>query len=316
MKKILALALALVMALSLVSVASADTHKIGVLAPQTTHGWVGGVLYFAQQTVEAADNIEATLLTSSNADEMASQIEQLIDLGVEAIVVWPQFTGVETAAERALEKGIIIANFDMIINVDEKYADKMYVVTGDNYGMGYEGGRYIDEKLGGKGKVIVLCKPAAGNVNDDRMGGFKDYIAANAPDIEIIAEISSDFNREQGLKDMTDALTAYPEIDAVFSLDDETSIGALQAIKEAGRTDIKAITGGGGCQEYFNMMLDDAFQGIWVSSATYAPAMIVDTINAALAVLNGESVEHTTVIPTTIVDRENVADFLNPDSPY
>ena len=247
---------------------------------------------------------------------MTSQIEQLIDLGVEAIIVWPQFTGVETAAERALEKGIIISNFDMIINVDEKYADNMYVVTGDNYGMGYEGGRYIAEKLGGAGKVLVMCKPAAGNVNDDRMQGFKDYIAENAPDIEVIAEISTDFTRERGLQDMTDALTTYDHIDAVFSLDDETSIGALQAIKEAGRDDIKVITGGGGCQEYFNMMLDEAYAGIWVSSATYAPSMIVDTINTALAVLNGETVEHTTVIPTTIVDRENVADFLNPDSPY
>ena len=43
-------------------------------------------------------------------------------------------------------------------------------------------------------------------------------------------------------------------------MDDETSIGALQAIRDAGRTDIKVITGGGGCQEWFNMMLADENQ--------------------------------------------------------
>ena len=85
------------------------------------------------------------------------------------------------------------------------------------------------------------------------MKGFTDTMAEIAPDVEII-EYATAFTREDGLKDMADILTANPQIDAVFSLDDETSIGALQAIEDAGRTDIKVITGGGGCQEYFNII--------------------------------------------------------------
>ena len=318
MKKVLALVLALMMALAMLTVATADEAKkpyIGILAPATTHGWVGGVAYYAQQAADSLD-IKYEFLTSSDAEEMSSQIEQLISLGVDAIVVWPQFTGVETAAEKALEKGIKISNFDMIINVDAKYAADMYLLTGDNYGMGYEGGRYIAEKLEGNGKVIALCKPAAGNVNEDRMQGFKDYLEANCPDIELIAEIASDFTREAGLNDMNSALTAYSEIDAVFSLDDETSIGALQAIAEAGRTDVKAITGGGGCQEYFKLMSDEKYADIWVASALYSPDMIVSCVENAIAVLNGEEVEHTIVLPSEIVDRDNVADHLDANSPY
>ena len=190
MKKLFALALAAMMALCLVCSASAETptYKLGILAPETTHGWVGGVLYYAQQAVAELDNVDATLLTSSNAEEMSSQIEQLISLGVDAIVVWPQFTGVETAAELALSKGIVIANFDMIFNVSDEYAD--------------------------------------------------------------------------------------------------------------------------------NMMLDEAYQNIWVSSATYAPSMIIDTIEMAVKVLSGEEVEHLVVIPTTIVDRDNVAEYLDEKTPY
>jgi ribose transport system substrate-binding protein len=317
MKKILALALVLALMLCAFLTVHAEDDKpfIGILAPANTHGWVGGVAYFAQQAIESYD-VEYRFLTSSNAEEMSSQIEELISLGADAIVVWPQFTGVETAAEKALEKGILISNFDMIINVDEAYADGMYLLTGDNYGMGYEGARYIDEKLEGKGKVLVLCKPAAGNVNDDRCAGFYDYLEQYAPDIEVIAEISTDFVRATALSDMADALTAYDHIDAVFSLDDETSIGALQAISEAGRDDIKVITGGGGCQEYFQMMLDEKYKDIWVSSATYSPDMIVDCVDNIIAVLQGEEIEHKLVKPTTIVDRDNVAGFLNPDSPY
>ena len=48
MKKVLALALALVLALGCASFAMAEEEKplIGILAPATTHGWVGGVAYF------------------------------------------------------------------------------------------------------------------------------------------------------------------------------------------------------------------------------------------------------------------------------
>ena len=316
MRKILAIALALMLAVAMTSFASAEAEKpfIGILAPATTHGWVGGVTYYAQQAADSLD-IQYKLLTSSNADEMSSQIEQLISLGVKAIVVWPQFTGIETAAEMALEQGIIIYNFDMLINVNEKYADNMYVLTGDNYGMGVAGAQYIVNKIGTSGTVLIMDVPTSGNVAADRKAGFTDTMATLAPDMKLVT-ISTAFTREDGLNDMTDALTANATIDAVFSMDDETSIGALQAITEAGRTDVKAITGGGGCQEYFNMMLDPAYANIWVASATYSPSMIVNCIENTVAVLNGETIEHTVTIPTTIVDRDNASDFLDASTPY
>ena len=196
MKKIIALLIAVMMMVSCCSFAMAeeDSIKIGILAPATTLGWVGGVAYFAKLAAEET-GVEYVYVTSSNEAEMSSQIEEMITQGVDGIVVWPQFTGVETAAEMALEAGIVIYNFDMIINVDEQYADNMYVLTGDNYGMGVACAEYIAEKLGGAGKVLVLNKPTAGNVNDDRCAGFNDTIAEIAPDIEIIGEAAIEFAR-------------------------------------------------------------------------------------------------------------------------
>ena len=316
MKKILAVVVALILALGCLGMTAVAEEKplIGILAPATTHGWVGGVAYFAQQAADELD-LNYKLLTSSDADEMSSQIEQLIQLGAKAIVVWPQFTGVETAAEMALEQGIIIYNFDMKINVDEKYADNMYFLSGDNYGMGVAGAKYIVDKIGTEGTVLVMDVPTSGSVAELRKAGFTDTIAEIAPDIELIT-IATEFNREAGLNDMTAALTANEKIDAVFSMDDETSIGALQAIVEANRTDVKAITGGGGCQAYFNLMNEEKYQNIWVCSATYLPNMIINCVENAAAILNGETVEHEIVLESSIVDRENVQDFLNADSPY
>lgn len=316
MKKILALLVVLTMALSMVGMTAVAEEQplIGILAPANTHGWVGGVNYFAQQAADEL-GINYKMLTSSDADEMSSQIEQLIQLGAKAIVVWPQFKGVETAAEMALEQGIVIYNFDQKIEVDEKYADLMYVLTGDNYGIGVAGAQYIVEKIGTEGTVLVMDNPGSENIAADRKAGFLDTVAEIAPDLELVT-IATLFSREAGLNDMADALTANEKIDAVFSMDDETSMGALQAIVEAKRTDVKAITGGGGCQTYFGMMTEEQYADIWVSSATYTPDMIITCVENVVKVLNGEEVEHEIVLPTNLVDRENVEDFLNADSPY
>lgn len=317
MKKLFALMLSVAMLFGMAGsvMAEGDAPLIGILAPATTHGWVGGVTYYAQK---AADDlgINYILETSADADQMSSNIELMISQGADAIVIWPQFTGVEVAAEMALEEGIVIYNFDMLIEVDEKYDDLMYMLTGDNYGMGVAGANYIADKLGGEGKVLIMDVPTSGNVAADRKAGFEETIAEIAPDIEIIATINTEFAREAGLNDMADALTTYEQIDAVFSMDDETSIGALQAVVEAGRTDVKVITGGGGCQEYFNMMLEEQYADIWVASALYSPSMIVNCVENVVKVLEGEEIEHLIVFPTTIVDRDNAADYLDENTPY
>ena len=81
-----------------------------------------------------------------------------------------------------------------------------------------------------------------------------------------------------------------------------------------GTPDIKVITGGGGCQEYFNMMGE--YDDIWVESALYSPDMVMEAVDMAVDILDGKEVEQVMIIPTTIVDRTNVQDFLDPNSPY
>ena len=309
MKKIIALALAVMMALSLVCVASAEktTYKIGILAPAVTHGWVGGVAYHAEQRCkELAGEVEYKLYTSTNAEEMTAQLDDLKTWGAQAIVAFPQWEGMEVPIQAAINEGIYVVNFDIDIA-----AEGVYKVTGDNEGMGVEGAKYIVDKIGTEGIVVALTVPTAGSVNELRMKGFTETMKEIAPNVQII-EYASAFTREDGLKDIADILIANPKIDAVFSLDDETSIGALQAIADAGRTDIKAITGGGGCQEYFQIIADS--KDINACSALYSPLMVKDAVDAALALLKGETVDAVKVIPTTIVDRTNVDQYLDPNN--
>lgn len=309
MKKILAILVALTMMLATLGMTAVaeESYKIGILAPAVTHGWVAAVAYNAEQRcIELG--IDYKVATSNNAEEMTAQLSDMLLWGANAIVAFPQWEGMEDPIQEAVNEGVTVVNFDIDIAVDG-----VYKVTGDNYGMGVAGAEYIVEKVGTEGTVVALTVPTSGSVNDLRMQGFKDKIAEIAPNM-VIKEYATQFTREAGLADMADILTAEEHIDAVYSLDDETSIGALQAIDEAGRDDIKVITGGGGCQEYFNMMPN--YDNLWVESALYSPLMVKDAVDMAIAVLKGEEVETPLVVPTGVVDKDNYTEYLDENTPY
>ena len=310
MKKVLALLLAMMLCAAIVpAFAEAAPVKVGVLVPVMTHGWVSGITYQAEayaKELEAAGKIEYKLTTSSNAEEMTAQIDEAINWGAQVLVIAPQWTGMEVPVQEAIDKGLVVVAFDMDID-----AEGILKVTGDNKSMGVAGAKFIVDKVGPEATVVALPVPTSGSVSELRMAGFNETIAEIAPNLNVI-EYATKFTREDGLKDFADILAANPKIDAVYSLDDETSIGVLQAISDAGRTDIKAITGGGGCQEYFQLIEEN--KDIAVSSSLYSPLMIRDCFDVALAKLAGEEVEAVTVIPSQIVDASNVADYLDPSN--
>ena len=300
MKKIIALALAVMMALSLVCVASAEktTYKVGILTPAATHGWVAGITYFAEQHAKQlaeAGTIEYKLSTSSNAEEMTTQIDEMILWGAQALVIAPQWEGMEVPVQNAIAQGIVCVAFDMDIA-----AEGIYKVTGDNESMGVAGAKYIVEKIGTEGLVVAMPVPTAGSVNELRMKGFTETMKEIAPNVKIVEYANPNFTIQDGMTVMADVLTANAKIDAVFSLDDETSLGALKAMEDAGRTEIKAIVANK--------------DQIAACSALYSPLMIKDCLDVAVAVLGGEEVEHVKVIPSQIVDATNADEYIDPNN--
>jgi len=311
MKKFLAMMLALCMVFAMGATACAEEPeiKVGIAAPDVTHGWVAGVAYYAEKY--CVDNgLEYKVSTSADAAEMQAGLEDLVAWGATVIVSFPQWEGMETAMQEIIDAGIPVVNFDLDVD-----CVGIYKVTGDNYDMGYQSAKYIVEKAGEAANIAVLDVPSSGSVCELRKEGFYDYLDEIGYDQSNIQEFQLEsFARADGLTAAADILEKMPVIDAFYSMDDETSIGTIQAMDDAGRTEIKAITGGGGCQEYFQIIASDEGKAIGAASALYSPAMIQDAIQVAIQLLNGEEVEPVIVIPTTIVSAENVEEFLDPSN--
>lgn len=290
-------------------ISGADSETLAVVIPAAEHGWLAGVAYYAEQKADdlGLDNVQ--IVTSSNVNDQTSQLDELISQKVGAIVLQPHTDEVSVAARNVVDADIPLVVFDRAVD-----ADYDAYVAGSNPDIGTLSAEYLGDGLSGEGTIAVLNVPSSGSVSTDRVDAFKESMEADYPDIELVEMTAENFTQEAGLKAATDMLTANDEVDAIFSIDDESSLGILQAIKETGRSDIKFLSGAGGSQSYYKQIQSN--EDIECFTATYSPSMIGDAMEVALKIMDGETVEKEEIVAPTIVTKDNVSDFLDSDSPY
>lgn len=285
-----------------------STGTVAIITPEAEHGWIAGVTYYAEQKCKEL-GVDYKTYQSSNVNEQANDIQDAIAAGSSAVVMFPHNEEVSVAAKEVVDAEIPLVVFDRKIDVDYSA-----FIAGDNASMGKESAEYIGKLLEGKGTVAVQNVPSTGSVSTERVDGFKSVMSEKYPDIKLVDFTVDGFAQEQGLAAASDLLTANSSLDAIYSLDDESSLGFIKAVEEAGRKDIKTISGGGGGQSYFKAIGENG--DIDLFTATYSPMMMGDAVQAAVDILNGKSVEKDTIIPTTIINKDNVKDFLDESSPY
>ncbi|MCL2388244.1 MAG: substrate-binding domain-containing protein [Defluviitaleaceae bacterium] len=289
-----------------------SNSEIVVVVPAAAQGWIAAVHFFAEMR---ADELRAEgiggirTIASMNVAEQAGQLAELIDQNVDVIVLFPHSDELDFAAEDVIQAGIPMFVFNRNVNVDFNSR-----LLGSNYYIGRRSAEKIAEVIGGEGVVAYISVPAVGSTNVDRLTPFHD-VMATFPNIELVTMTTTAISMEEALSVTTDMLTANPHIDAIFTIDDQLSMGALQAIRESGRTDIQVMNGAGGMQAYFDEILNE--QDIYLFTATFSPTMIMDTIDLAVDYLRGRRDFPTiTIIPPEIVTRDNAQDFIVPNSPW
>ncbi len=102
--------------------------------------------------------------------------------------------------------------------------------------------RWVAEEMGGAGQVAILEGFRGSSTAELRLNGMRD-VFAGYPDIEIVASIAADWDQEKGLKAAEDILQSHPEVDAIIGSNDLMALGAVQAVKGAGRLDEVLIVG-------------------------------------------------------------------------
>jgi len=317
MKKWFVLFGAALLAFTLASCGDAGPKKtkIGVSIPAADHGWTGGIVYSAEQAKKRIEkenpDCEVILSTARDAAEQVNKIENLLVQGVKALVVLPQEPGPLTnICAEAKKKGVFLVTVDR--GLDRPVQD--VYVAGDNAGFGRVAAEALAKALGGKGDIAIM-EGIPCVVNTDRVAAFKAEIA-KYPGIKVLDSQSAGWDTEKGLKLMENFLQKYPKLDAVWVGDDDVLIGALKALEESKRTDVKLMLGGGGAKAIVRRVLDR--DPIVRMTVTYPPKMIDVGMTAAVEGLKngGKAKQPTNIIASEVVTPENAREYYFPESIY
>ena len=158
------------------------------------------------------------------------------------------------------------------------------------------------DALGGRGNIVILQGPLGGSGEINRGAGI-DQVLANYPEINVLAKDTANWKRTEAVNKTKNWLSSFgDQIDGVVAQNDDMGLGALQALKEAGRTDVP-IVGIDGIEDGLNAVKSGDFIGTSLQNGTVE-------LSAGLAVANriakGEDVDTEPVYVMPAVTAENV----------
>lgn len=294
---------------------AADKKVVAVSIPAADHGWTAGIVYHAQAAAKeinaAFPNVEVIVKTSPSATAQVSALEDLsARRKLDALVILPHTSEELTTPVKAVkDAGTFITVVDRGLN-DPSIQD-LYV-AGDNIAVGRNTAKFMIDKLGGKGNLVVL-RGIPTVIDDERIKGFQDTIKGTS--LKILDIQYANWNSDEAFKLMQDYLAKYPQIDAVWANDDDMLLGVLEALKQSGRKDIKLALGGNGMKDIVKKVIDgDAMTPV---ETPYPPAMIKTAIYMTVANLIGQApVRGTVKLDAPLITRENAKEYYFPDSPF
>ncbi|AQY66812.1 MULTISPECIES: sugar ABC transporter substrate-binding protein [Pseudomonas] len=302
-----ALALSLLLASGF---AMAADLKIGVSMSQFDDTYLTNVREYMDKQAKAYPKGDGVQLQFEDARadvvKQLSQVENFISQKVDAIIVNP----VDTASTARISKSALEAGIPLVYvnrRPDQKDLPKgVAAVTSDDEEAGRLQMQYIAEKLGGKGKVVILLGDLANNSTTNRTKGIKEVLA-KYPQIKIEQEQTGIWLRDRGMTLVNDWLTQGREFNAVLANNDEMAIGAAMALKSAGtKPGSVLIAGVDGTPDGLNAITKGEMT---VSVFQDAKGQAVGSVEAARKMAKKEAIEQNIVIPFKLITPDNVKDF-------
>jgi ribose transport system substrate-binding protein len=201
-------------------------HIVWDGAQEMANKWQGVIDY----TVNAPTS-------ESDVDTQIAQLEDAITTGAEALIVAPtDASALNPTFDRAKEAGIPV----LIIDSNTTWPDKLTFIGTDNVAGGRLAGQYLCDQIGSTGKVAIITGQETAASIADRVQGAQE--AFDACGLEVVAKINGEHSREGGLRAMEDILASNPDVPGVFCINDNEALGAVEALKAAGKmADVKLV---------------------------------------------------------------------------
>ncbi len=247
---------------------------------------------------------DVTVIVASSAydlNQQANQIENFTAANTDIIVLnAADKSGIRPIVERAKQAGRIVIAVD---TGAEGGVDA--TITTNNVQAGEVSCKYIADRLKGKGNVVIVNGPPVDSVIQ-RVSGCENVLS-KYPDIKILSKNqNAEGSRDGGLRVMSDLLTTFPKIDAVFAINDPSGLGAELAANQAQRKEF-FIVGVDGAPEAITAIATK--NSLYAATATQNPrGMAQKAVQVGNDILNGKKPNNPTIlIPVNLITKNNIS---------
>lgn len=246
------------------------------------------------------------LLTTNAQSQLSKQISDIQDMlsqGAQFLIVAPlNSDGLEPALKAAAAKKVPVLTIDRKVNAT---ACKDYVafLGSDFVEQGKRAADAMIKTTGGKGKVAILLGASGNNVTTDRTKGFVDQLKAKAPGLEIVAQQTGEFARDKGQQVMEQLIQSKPDITAVYAENDEMGLGAVTALKAAGKKpgkDVKIVSVDG-TRNAVQALVNGEYNAVIESNPRFGPLAFA----TAQKFYAGEEIPENVIITDRAYDESN-----------
>src|SRR5699024_1438797 len=209
--------------------------------------------------------------------------------------------GIGAAVQRAKDAGITV----VAVDVDAANADA--AVTTDNVKAGAMACTALAEKIDGEGNILIL-EGTPTTAPRERVEGCEEVLASDFPDITVVGKQATTNDRATGLSVATDLLTANPDVQGIFALNDPVALGADLALKQAKRDGV-AVVGVDGSPEAVEAMTGGD-TNLWATPAQDPAGMVDEAYRIGVDIVAGnEPAERVTLLDPSLVTIDTVGEY-------
>jgi inositol transport system substrate-binding protein len=298
------------MALGGIPAQAAEKVKIGVAMALFDDVWLTLVRDSMTKWATSHPDVELTIVDAANdTAKQTGQVENFLAQGMNAVVILP----VDTAATKPMTKSVVKAGKPLVyVNRKPSNLPKDVVYCGSNsIEAGIMNMEELGKAMGGKGNVAILMGELSNEAAIGRTDGIKKVAKEKFPDIKVVREQTGNWKRDQGKTIMENWLASGQEINGVASNNDEMALGALQAIKAAGKLGKIPVGGTDGSHD----ALESMEKGELNNTVFQDPVgQGEEAVNAAYLLVkkepNPKVVDGNIWIPYQKVTKENYKSFM------
>lgn len=258
---------------------------------------------------EVAEHPEITKFYVTNADEnpikQLHDINDLITKGIDGLIIYPTVgEALAPVIESASEEGIPVVIFGGSVPTEEYTC----LVTQDLKEFGRAQAEWLVKQLGGKGKIIMLSGISGNTTAEERLAGARE-VFAKYPDIEILDHQYCDWSATKTKNIMEAMMSAFPEIDGIWSDSGLMSLPALQALKEVGRPLVPST--GDQLNGYAKFLIANNIPGFIYPMTTRLSA---ESVKILLDAIKGKDVEKIHYIDIQGMGPDDIKKFVRPEA--